>query len=151
MVTNTNLDDTMANGPLWYSQVKFSSAQPISMIDVGRDIPDLPGCYVFTDSAGPLVPGKVLYVGRALSLKKRVRGYLVDYMKTAPTKHKGRAFIFEYREDHHDWNLFLRWAIYGDPTELEASLIDHLRPLCNDRDESNPLADDEPLNKLYLP
>jgi hypothetical protein len=137
--------------PLWYTQTHFNSPRPVSGIKAARDIPDLPGCYVFTETRGALTPGRVLYVGKAFSLKTRVRGYLVDYMKTKATKHKGRAFIFEYRDDHGDRNLYLRWAIYGDPGELEASLIDYLRPDCNDRDEANPLADDEPLNPAYMP
>ena len=114
-----------------------------------RDLPDRPGCYVFTADGGPLVPGQVLYVGKALSLRSRVRGYLVDYMETAPTRHKGRAFLFEYRHDKGDNKLFLRWTLYGDPTTLEASLIDHLEPLFNDRQESDPFADDEGLDPRY--
>jgi len=141
----------MAKPPLWYTQVQFTVARPVPLVKLAKDIPDLPGCYVFTSSPAPLVPGAVLYVGKALSLKKRVRGYLVDYMKTAPTKHKGRAFLFEYRHDHGDKNLFLRWTLYGDPNQLEASLIDYLNPDFNDRDETDLFADDETLNPLYAP
>lgn len=141
----------MSIHPLWYTQVQFNAPRPIPLVRIAGDIPDRPGCYVFTANAGALVPGDVLYVGKALSLRNRVRGYLVDYMKTAPTKHKGRAFLFEYRHDHGDANLYLRWTIYGDPTQLEASLIDHLRPQLNDRDEGNPFGDDEALDPLYLP
>ena len=137
--------------PLWFTQVQFSPARPVPIVRAARDIPDKPGCYVFTTDPGPLIPERVLYVGKALSLRSRIRGYLVDYMKTAPTRHKGRAFIFEYRHDHGEKNLYLRWTIYGDPIQLEASLIDHLRPQCNDRDEANPLSDDEPLDARYVP
>jgi excinuclease UvrABC nuclease subunit len=137
--------------PLWYTQVQFTPARPVPIVRAARDIPDRPGCYVFTSDAGPLIPEQVLYVGKALSLRSRIRGYLVDYMKTAPTRHKGRAFIFEYRHDHGERNLYLRWTIYGDPSQLEASLIDHLRPQCNDRDEAGSLSDDEPLDAWYLP
>jgi excinuclease UvrABC nuclease subunit len=141
----------MTSKPLWYTQVQFTPARPVPIVRIARDIPDKPGCYVFTSDGGPLVPGNVIYVGKALSLRQRVRGYLVDYMKTAPTRHKGRAFIFEYRHDRGERNLFLRWTIYGDPLQLEASLIDYLEPMCNDRDEQNPFADDEPLDPRYLP
>ena len=55
--------------------------------------------------------------------RSRVRGYLVGYTKSAPTKHKGRGFIFEHRHLHGDRNLFLRSTINGDPSQLEASLI----------------------------
>ncbi|MCC6770029.1 MAG: hypothetical protein IT360_02360 [Gemmatimonadaceae bacterium] len=56
-------------------------------------------------------------------MRSRVRGYLVDYLKAAPTKHKGRGCIFEHRLLHGDRNLFLRSTINGDPSQLEASLI----------------------------
>ncbi len=137
--------------PLWYTQVHFNAARAIPLVKTAGDIPDRPGCYVFTANDGPLVPGEVLYVGKALRLKSRVRGYLVDYMKTAPTKHKGRAFLFEFRHLHGDKALFLRWTVYGDPSQLEASLIDHLRPQLNDRDEGNPFGDDEGLNPVFMP
>lgn len=135
--------------PLWYTQIHFNAPRPVALVLLAADVPDRPGCYVFTETAGPLVPQHVLYVGRALSLRARVRGYLVDYMQTAPTKHKGRAFIFDARHQRGDGQVFLRWTIYGDPTQLEASLIEYLQPACNDRDEANPFADDEPLNSLY--
>jgi len=135
--------------PLWYTQVQFNPARPIPLVRIARDIPDRPGCYVFTEDAGPLVPGRVLYVGKALSLRLRVRGYLVDYMRTRPTTHKGRAFLFEYRHLHGDQRLFLRWTLYGDPSQLEASLIEHLNPQCNDREESGGFSDDEPLDPRF--
>jgi hypothetical protein len=150
-VSTQFLGEGMSGQPLWYTQVQFTHARPVPIVRVARDIPDKPGCYVFTSNSGKLVPGQVIYVGKALSLRARVQGYLVDYMKTKPTNHKGRAFIFEYRHDHGEANLFLRWTIYGDPSQLEASLIDHLRPQCNDRDESDPFSDDEPLDPRYLP
>jgi len=136
--------------PLWFSQVQFNAPRPIPLVKLANDIPDRPGCYVFTSSPAPLTPGEVLYVGKALRLRSRVRGYLVDYMKTAPTKHKGRAFLFEYRHDRGDRRLYLRWTIYGDPTQLEASLIDYLEPTFNDRDESDPFSEDELLNPMYM-
>lgn len=137
--------------PLWYTQIQFNAPRPVPIVKLARDIPDRPGCYVFTSDDGPLRPGEVLYVGKALSLRNRVPGYLVDFMKTAPTKHKGRAFLFEYRHGRGDQNLYLRWTIYGDPKQLEASLIDHLQPLFNDRDETDPFSDDEPLDPRFMP
>lgn len=38
--------------------------------DTLRHLPDLPGCYIFRDAAG-----HILYVGKALSLRNRVRSY----------------------------------------------------------------------------
>jgi excinuclease UvrABC nuclease subunit len=142
----------MGTRPLWYTQVQFNPARPIPLVRIARDIPDGPGCYVFTEDAGPLVPGQVLYVGRARNLRRRVGGYLVDYMAaTRPTTHKGRAFIFHHREQKQDRNVFLRWTVYGDPVQLEASLIDLLDPQYNDRFESNPYADDEWLDPRFMP
>jgi excinuclease UvrABC nuclease subunit len=139
----------MPGSPLWYTQIHFNTPRPIALVKAAADIPDRPGCYVFTENSGPLVPSQVLYVGKALSLRSRLAGYLVDYMKTKPTKHKGRAFIFEARHLKGDGHVFLRWTLYGDPSQLEASLIDLLEPVCNDRWESDPFADDEPLDKRY--
>jgi excinuclease UvrABC nuclease subunit len=139
--------------PLWYTQVQFTAPRPAALVKLTltRDVPDLPGCYVFTADDGKLVPGEVLYVGQALSLVTRLRGYLVDFLKVAPTRHKGRAFLFDHRHRHGEAKLFLRWTVYGDPTLLEASLIDHLEPAFNSRLEEDPFADDEPLDRRYLP
>jgi len=98
-----------------------------------------------------MVVDEVLYVGRALDLRRRVTGYLVDYMKTKATKHKGRAFIFEYRDIHKDDNIYVRWAIYGGPIGLEGGLIAYLNPRLNDRFEDDELSDDEFLDPKLLP
>lgn len=140
----------METQPLWYTQVQFNAARPVPLVKIARDIPELPGCYVFTSDAGPLIPRQVLYVGKATCLRERLRTYLVDYLTTKPTTHKGAAFIFERRHDDGDRNVFLRWTVYGDPRQLEASLIDHLDPQCNDRYEANPFADDEALDPRFM-
>jgi hypothetical protein len=114
-------------------------------------IPSRPGCYVFTSSQGEMVVDDVLYVGKAVDLRKRVVSYLVDYMQTKATKHKGKAFIFEYRHLNTDDNLYVRWAIYGDPIGLEGGLIGYLHPQLNDRFEYDELAYDEGLNPTFLP
>jgi excinuclease UvrABC nuclease subunit len=132
--------------PPWFGQLHFSAPKPISVISNDL-IPSRPGCYIFTSDDGRgLVPGEVLYVGKALDLRSRVRGYLVDWRRTSPTRHKGRAFLFEYRALHTDAQLFLRWTVYGDPAMLEASLIDLLSPQLNDRWEFPVFGDDERLD-----
>jgi len=157
----------MSKAPLWLGQltweVPWNVAALRARIEAGQNpIPSRPGCYVFTATAGKLVPGKVLYVGKADDLRTRISGrettrtpraggYLVDYMKTAKTRHKGCAFLFEYRYDHGDDNLYVRWAIIGDPIRLEGALIDYLKPDCNDRQETVELADDELLDPSLLP
>jgi hypothetical protein len=149
--THPHSESPVPTRPRWFDQVQFTAPRPIPLVKLANDIPDRPGCCVFTASPAPLARGAGLYVGRALSLRRRVGGYFVNYMTTAPTKHKGRAFLFEYRYHRGDDQLFLRWTIYGDPTQLEASLIDHLEPTFNDRDERDPFADDEGLDARYLP
>ena len=72
-------------------------------------------------------------------------------MKTAATKHKGRAFLFDYRDKHGDDNVYVRWAVYGDPVGLEGALISYLEPWYNDRDEDVELADEELLEASLLP
>lgn len=136
--------------PNWYAQLVWQG--PFSVATVARgNVPEAPGLYVFTDNPGPLAPGKVLYVGKAKCLKQRLGGYLVDYMATAPTKHKGRAFIFEHRHDHGDQNTYLRWAVYGDPIAVEGSLIQFLEPACNDRFEPAFLEDYDELDARFMP
>ena len=49
-------------------QQKFANHEPISA--KLKALPDLPGCYLMKDAAGT-----VIYVGKALSLKNRVRSY----------------------------------------------------------------------------
>ena len=117
----------MSDKPLWYTQLKWS--RPLVAVNALPKVPEQPGCYVFTADPGPLVPGRVLYVDKADNLKTRPRGYLVDFMKTAATKHKGRAFLFHHRHEHGEQSLYLRWAIYGDPSGIEGGSFDpKLRP-----------------------
>jgi hypothetical protein len=146
----------MAKAPLWFKQLTWELPWSVAALRAKikarqSPIPSRPGCYVFTNSAGEMVVDEVLYVGKAVDLRRRVTGYLVDYMKTKATKHKGRAFVFEYREIHTDDNIYVRWAIYGDPIGLEGGLIGYLHPQLNDRLEYNELADDGLLDPTFLP
>lgn len=46
------------------------------------DLPDKPGCYLYRDRAG-----KIIYVGKAVSLRKRVQSYFrASTLRTAPPK-----------------------------------------------------------------
>ena len=131
--------------PSWFEQLTWSQAWPVSVLAVKRDeIPNAPGCYVFTDDDVGLRPDHVLYIGKAKVLRARLGGYLVDYKKTVPTKHKGRAFIFEQRHNHGDQRVYVRWVQYGgNPAELESNLCDLLWPHCTDRWETHALWDDD--------
>ncbi len=142
----------MSDVPAWYSQLRWSPARSIRAIRANMSqIPHgVAGCYVFTRNSGEKIPGKVLYVGKAINLRTRLPGYLVDYMKTRPTKHKGRAFMFEARSHSGDNNIYLQWTQYGDPNRLEAGLIDYLEPQCNDRFEQDGFYDDESLDEKFI-
>jgi hypothetical protein len=133
---------TMA-APDWYRQLAWSKPISIAALNVDRAvIPNFPGCYVFTEESGPLRPGGVLYVGEAkTALATRLPVYLVDFRIPKTGKdHKGKGFILEARSLRTDYGVFVRWVLYGgagpDISLLESSLIDYLRPSCNDRDES---------------
>lgn len=130
--------------PAWFRQLQWSPTWSVKDLANNRgEIPDQSGCYVFTDDAGALRPKHVLYVGKASNLRTRVGGYLVDYKRTIPTTHKGRAFIFERRAVAGDNRTFVRWALYGgNPGELETNLCDYLWPDCTDRWEVHELWDD---------
>jgi hypothetical protein len=135
---------SMSALPTWFEQLKWSAAWSVATLSCRRDeIPAEPGCYVFTDDDGGLRPNHVLYVGKATVLRTRVGGYLVDYKKTQPTRHKGRAFIFERREDAGDRSVYVRWVVFGGRLgELEANLCDLLWPHCTDRWETHELWND---------
>ena len=137
----------MSDLPLWFTQLYWSSPVKISQIHTGN-IPPQPGCYVFTEDDGPLVPGNVLYVGKAIRLRTRIPGYLADYRNIKATDHKGKAFIFEAR--HKGKQLYLRWTLYGDTIGLEGDLIGHLEPQVNSRWEEEFLADDEGLDPQFV-
>lgn len=129
----------MSSIPKWFEQLTWSRVWSVADLALKRgEIPEAPGCYVFTEDAGGLKPNHVLYVGKATTLRTRLGGYLVDYMNTTPTDHKGKAFIFERRHKAGDHATFARWVEYGGrPGELEANLCDFLWPHCTDRWETS--------------
>lgn len=135
----------MTSMPAWFDQLRWSKIWSVAAVANDRSpIPDAPGCYVFTEHARGLVPNEVLYIGKAKRLRNRLGGYLVDYRNTRPTKHKGRAFIFERRHRAGDHATYVRWVEYGGRTgELETNLCEFLWPDCTDRWELHDLWDDD--------
>jgi hypothetical protein len=129
----------------WFEQLKWSSTWSVKDLAVNRaKIPEQSGCYVFTDDDVALRPKHVLYVGKAANLRSRLGGYLVDYKQTRPTRHKGRAFIFEHRAKAGNGRTYVRWTLYGgNPAELETNLCDFLWPDCTDRWDVHELWDDD--------
>lgn len=79
---------------------------------------DKPGVYLFKDREG-----KVLYVGKALSLKKRVRSYFFNKTSSPP---RVRSLVHQTKD--------VEWMITDSESEaftLESNLIKHYRPHYN--------------------
>ena len=133
--------------PAWYEQLKWSGPVSVAVLNQQRSLPDFSGVYAFTTDAGPLLPRRVLYLGKAKNLSQRVPSYLVDWRRPkAVERHKGKGFVLEARAQRGDHGVFVQWVEYGgDISELEASLILYLRPQCNDAEpgERTPILGDE--------
>jgi excinuclease ABC subunit C len=85
-----------------------------------RTLPDQPGIYVFRDSNG-----RVLYVGKAKSLRKRVLSY---FQKGSPRD--GNIRIAQMIKRIHDFD-FVTTSTESEALLLEANFIKHHRPLYN--------------------
>ncbi len=97
-------------------------------------LPQKPGCYIMRD-----VNGTVIYVGKAINLKNRVRSY---FQERADMDHKTRKLVTHI----HD----LEWIVVGSELEaliLEMNMIKKYRPHFNVR-----LKDDKryPYIKVHL-
>ena len=95
-----------------------------------RAVPDAPGVYLFRDTKG-----QVIYVGKALRLRDRLRSYFTDaYAQTARVSELVRK-VFDFE--------FITTANEVEALVLECNLIKNYRPRFNIR-----LKDDK--NYLYL-
>jgi len=97
-------------------------------------LPTKPGCYIMRDGNGT-----VIYVGKAINLKNRVRSY---FQERADTDHKTRKLVSKIED--------LEWIVVGSELEaliLEMNLIKKHRPQYNVR-----LKDDKryPYIKVHL-
>ena len=61
----------------------------MSLQETVRSLPDAPGVYLFKDTRG-----RVLYIGKALSLRKRVQ----SYFHAEPAGEKVAAFLPQVRD-----------------------------------------------------
>jgi len=89
-------------------------------------LPDVPGIYIFRDSKR-----KILYVGKATSLKSRVR----SYFNTGIDKSRG-ALIVKMLEEAKS----VEWEVTDSVLEaliLEANLIKKHQPIYNSREKDN--------------
>lgn len=94
---------------------KFISEHLQGILDT---LPDKPGCYLMKNAAG-----KIIYVGKAISLRSRVRSY---FHKSA--QHDGKTRQLVQRIAHIDW------IVVGSELEaliLEMNLIKKHRPRYN--------------------
>ncbi|MFA5808884.1 MAG: excinuclease ABC subunit UvrC [Thermoleophilia bacterium] len=96
---------------------EITSARTRRLLD---SLPDLPGVYVFRDSSG-----KVLYVGKAKSLRKRVMSY---FRKSGPKESDKR--ISRMLKRMHDFD-FVTTTNETEALLLEANFIKHHRPPFN--------------------
>ena len=85
-----------------------------------RDLPDAPGCYLMRDRRG-----RIIYVGKAASLRKRVQSYFRDAtMRSADPKLRGLVHTVED----------LEWIVVRSEAEAiltEGKLIKDYRPRYN--------------------
>jgi len=107
-----------------------------------RQLPDKPGVYLFKDEEG-----QIIYVGKALSLKKRVRSYFQKSSFSPRTE----SLVSQI----HD----LEWMVTDSESEaylLESNLIKHHRPRYNIQlrdDKSYPyikLTISDPFPQVFL-
>ncbi len=85
-----------------------------------KTLPSKPGCYLMKDS-----DGKIIYVGKAISLKNRVRSY---FHADSSHDNKTRRLVRDIRD--------LEWIVVGSELEaliLEMNLIKRHRPKYNVR------------------
>jgi len=85
-----------------------------------RDVPDAPGCYIMRDRHG-----RIIYVGRAVSLRKRVQTYFRD-----ATLRSGDAKLRSLVKSVHDIE-FITTRSDAEAALLEAQLIKDYKPRYN--------------------
>ena len=101
---------------------------PENVVEKLKALPGKPGCYIYKDEQA-----NVLYVGKALSLKNRVRSYFQDSARHGPRIHR---MVGKVRD--------LEWIVVDSEVEalvLECNLIKQHRPPYNVRmrdDKSYP-------------
>ena len=117
MIKMGNIQRKTSNCSFQGSQGKESSLNVLTLEKKLNRLPDSPGIYLLKDKKG-----EVLYVGKALSLKKRVRSYF-QRTSFSPRIH---SLVGQIKD--------LEWVITDSEAEaflLESNLIKHHRPWYN--------------------
>lgn len=152
------MPDTASNDEQWFTAIAWSAPYAVETLRRGglhRDlVPRAPGVYAFTLFDGPITLGMklgVLYVGKATSLRSRMKSYMVDPATLSVTgrsgqpstslKHAGKVGVLVQIQQRSRGTapsgIFYRWAVTHDEAEarrLELLLLDYLRPGLNTAD-----------------
>src|SRR5215204_5274451 len=132
--------------PLWFAQLKWEGPFPFHTLVEKKDKwpgreTQGSGLYAFTNAKGPMIRGRVLYIGksdgRTPTLKARVCAYVRRMQRAIPPTraHKGmEALCAFYRANPHQ--LYIRWIGCVIARDLEGRLIEFYDPPMNSRDES---------------
>ncbi len=93
---------------------------PEEILEILNTLPTKPGCYLMKDK-----DGKIIYVGKAINLRSRVRSY---FHASGQKNHKGEKFTKKIKD--------IEWIVVGSELEallLEMNLIKKHRPKYNIR------------------
>lgn len=93
---------------------------PEKITSILGSLPDSPGCYLMKDEQG-----KIIYVGKAINLKNRVKSY---FQKSSDHSYKTRRMVANIRD--------IEWIVVASELEaliLEMNLIKEHRPFYNVR------------------
>ena len=93
---------------------------PEKITSILGSLPDSPGCYLMKDEQG-----KIIYVGKAINLKNRVKSY---FQKSSDQSYKTRRMVANIRD--------IEWIVVASELEaliLEMNLIKEHRPFYNVR------------------
>ncbi len=149
---------TSSTDPAWFSAIAWSDPHAVETLrrgGVNRDlVPRAPGVYAFTLFDGPITLAMklgVLYVGKATTLRSRMKSYMVDPATLSTTgrtgepstslKHAGKVGILVQVQQRSRGTapsgIFYRWAVTHDEAEarrLELLLLNYLQPGLNTAD-----------------
>ena len=150
-------DNANADAP-WFAGIAWSAPYAVETLrrgGVNRDlVPKAPGVYAFTLFDGPITLAMklgVLYIGKATTLRSRMKAYMVDPATLSVTgrggelstslKHAGKVSVLVQIQQRSRGTapsgIFYRWAVTNDEAEarrLELLLLNYLRPGLNTAD-----------------